>query len=144
MINLKLGVFEFGETCHEIMDAFERGEPTVRTSLAMALVGHIHAVLKEQSETEKSLHSRYAHEGGTPQVMTIEIAREWIKAIDVPIMTDIYQTGVPNVFYATFSLPLMPEHKMQIEALGFAIIDPNSRLRNRWMMKWTPPRNDEF
>lgn len=91
----------------------------------------------------RRLHNQYAHEGGKPQVMTIEIARQWIRAIDVPSMTDIYQTNVPNVFYATFGLPLRSEHIIQIEALGFVVVDPNSQLRNRWMLKWMPPRSDE-
>lgn len=91
----------------------------------------------------RRLHNQYAHEGGNPQVLTIEIARQWIAAIDVPPMTDIYQTSVPNVFYATFSLPLLPEHIVQIEALGFRVKNPNSVLGNRWMLKWIPPKNDE-
>lgn len=89
------------------------------------------------------LHNRYAHEGGKPQVMTADILKRWIAALDVPIMTDIYQTNAPNVFYATFALPLYPDDKAQIQALGIEVIYPNSPLRNRYMLKWQPPRNDE-
>ncbi len=90
------------------------------------------------------LHNQYAHEGGKPQIMTIEIAKSWLSAIDIPICTDIYQTKVPNVFYASFSLPLNAEHRLQISgALGFDVIDTDSPLPNRYMLKWRTPPNDE-
>ena len=89
------------------------------------------------------LHNRYAHEGGIPQTMTTDILKRWIAAIDVPIVTDIYQTNAPNVFYATFALPLYAEHFAQLRALNIEAIDPNSSLRNRYMLKWRTPPNDE-
>lgn len=99
-------------------------------------------VLEAQKEL-KALHAQYAHEGGKPQIMTVDILKRWIAAIDVPIMTDIYQTNAPNVFYATFALPLQSEHFSQLRALNIQAIDPHSTLRNRYMLKWQPPRNEE-
>lgn len=142
-VRLKMSVDEFGEAINQIMDALERGDSTVPTSLAVCLANHIHAILKEQKVEIDALHDKYAHEGGKPQIMTVEIARAWFSAIEIPSISDMYQTSVPNVFYATFGDRLLPEHIMQIKALGFDVIDPNSRLRNRWMLKWLPPRNDE-
>jgi hypothetical protein len=55
ILALKLSVRDFGEICNAIMDAFERGEPTVPTSMAAGLVGHIKAVYQEQIELEKRL-----------------------------------------------------------------------------------------
>lgn len=88
-------------------------------------------------------HNQYAHEGGKPQIMTPDILKRWIAALDVPIITDIYQTNAPNVFYATFAMSLFPDDKAQIEALGIDVIYPNSPLRNRYMLKWQPPKDDE-
>lgn len=92
----------------------------------------------------QGLHDKYAHEGGKPQIMTADILKQWIASIDVPIMTDIYQTKVPNVFYATFALPLYEEHYAQLRALGIEVTYPNSTLRNRYMLKWLTPQNDEY
>jgi hypothetical protein len=47
---LKMSVEDFGETCNLILDAFERGKPTVPTSLAVKLVGHIEAVYREMAD----------------------------------------------------------------------------------------------
>lgn len=89
------------------------------------------------------LHDKYAHEGGKPQIMTTDILKKWIASIDIPIMTDIFQTAVPNVFYATFALPLYPEHKQQMGALNLEVTEPIGSLRNRYMLKWLTPPNDE-
>lgn len=81
-----------------------------------------------------------ARKAEQPQIMTADILKRWVAAIDVPIMTDIYQTTVPNVFYATFALRLEPEHYTQLKALNVEVIDTNGPLRNRYMLKWqTPP-----
>jgi hypothetical protein len=111
------------------------------------LISHIKVLeyqLSRANRTIKDQHEKYAHEGGKPQIMTIEILRRWLSALDIPIVTDVYQTNAPNVFYATFALPLYEEHYKQIRALDIEIIDPNSRLRNRYMLTWRPPRNDEL
>lgn len=121
------------ERLRERYKKFTNGYSTTVTDYVTAL----------EAEIER-LHNQYAHEGGKPQIMTTDIARKWFRAIDVPIMTDIFQTSVPNVFYATFALMLSPEHKMQIKALGFEVIYPDSPLRNRYMLKWLTPPNDEY
>lgn len=95
------------------------------------------------AEIENIYHVKYAHEGGKPQIMTTEILKRWIKAMDVPIMNDIFQTDAPNIFYATFAMLLEPEHKQQLSALGLDVIYPNSPLRNRYMLKWNTPPDDE-
>lgn len=91
----------------------------------------------------QELNDRYAHEGGRPQVLNVDILKTWLRSIDIPIVTDIYQTAVPNVFYASFGLRLEPEHEAQIQALGVKVEYPNSSLRNRYMLIWKPPQNDE-
>lgn len=89
-----------------------------------------------------ALHDKYAHEGGTPQVMTQNILAEWLKALSVPMAFDIYHAGV-NVFYVGFSRTLYPDDIRQIEALGFTVVYANSTLRNRYMLKWNPAKDDE-
>lgn len=143
-MKLKLSVHDFGETCNQILDALERGEPTVRTSLAVSLVGHIQAVLEEHNAEIQRLHDNYAHEGGKPQLMTTDILKRWLAAIAIPICNDLYKTNVPNVFYATFALPLYSEHFAQLRALNIEAVDPHSQLRNQYMLTWQPPRNDEL
>lgn len=142
-MKLKMSVHEFGETCNRILDAFERGEPTVPTPLALNLVGHIQAVLEEDRREIQALHDQYAHEGGKPQVMTTEVLTRWLAAIEIPTCNDLFKTSAPNVFYATFALPLYGEHFAQLRALGIEAVDPRSQLRNRYMLTWQPPRNDE-
>lgn len=58
VVKLKLDVQDFGEVCNLILDAFERGEPDVPTTLALKLVGHIEAVLKEDSAEINALKNR--------------------------------------------------------------------------------------
>lgn len=104
-------------------------------------------LVKRAEKAERLLadsHERYTHEGGVPQVMTSDTLKRWIAAIDVPIMTDIYQTTAPNVFYASFSLRLESEHYAQLKALNIDVVDPHSALRNRYMLKWQTPTNDEM
>lgn len=103
-------------------------------------IGDVRTLLSEIDR----LHAQYAHEGGKPQIMTESILKKWIATIDVPKMIDIYQTSAPNVFYASFDLPLYPEHRSQLRALNVEVVDTNSTLRNRYMLKWRTPPNDEF
>lgn len=111
--------------------------PTDSDRVLMSLVDDVLALVSLARTLE-------VHEGGKPQVMTADILKRWISSIDVPIMTDIYQTNAPNVFYATFALLLSPEHKAQMRALDLDVIYPDSPLRNRYMLKWNPPRDDEL
>ena len=90
----------------------------------------------------EKLTTQYAHEGGTPQVMTQDILADWLKALSVPMAFDIYHAGV-NVFYVGFSRTLYPDDIRQIEALGFTVVYANSQLRNRYMLKWNTPKDDE-
>ncbi len=120
-------------------DATEISENTL-TAVMFKLVERAEKAERLLAES----HERYAHEGGKPQIMTVDILKRWVASIDVPIMTDIYQTNVPNVFYATFALRLWPEHFTQLKALNIEVIDPNIDLRNRYMLKWLTPKNDEF
>lgn len=53
----KLTVPEFGELANSILDAFERGEDTVPTALAMRLLSHHEAMLKEDVAREKHRQS---------------------------------------------------------------------------------------
>ncbi len=103
----------------------------------------INTLIEQYQQELMERDQKYAHEGGKPQIMTTDILKRWIKAIDVPIMTDIYQTHAPNVFYGSFALPLYAEHRAQLRALNIEVIDTNGPLRNRYMLKWQPPRNDE-
>lgn len=101
-------------------------------------------VERDELKTQiQRLHEQYAHEGGKPQIMTADILKRWLGALDIPMVTDIYQTNAPNVFYATFAKSLFPDDKAQIQALGIEVIFPNSTLRNRYMLKWQTPPNDE-
>lgn len=72
-MNLKLSVQEFGETCNRILDAFERGERDVPTSTAVKLVGHIEAVLKEQSSLEEALKRAKADYDDVAQSLTVAL-----------------------------------------------------------------------
>lgn len=101
------------------------------------------AVMFKLVERAQKAEQRYAHEPVNPQVMTADILKRWLAALEIPTMTDIYQTNAPNVFYATFARSLFPDDKAQIQALGVEVIFPDSPLRNRYMLKWQPPRNDE-
>lgn len=91
----------------------------------------------------KTLQEKYSHEGGSPQVMTDPILKQWLASLSVPLVLDVYQTSTTNVFYVSFSRALHADDKAQIEALGFTVVYANSPLRNRYMMKWTVARNDE-
>ena len=99
--------------------------------------------LNEIKAQVQRLHDQYAHEGGRPQILTAEILQTWLRALDIPSVNELYQTSAPKVFYATFGLPLRSEHVAQMGGLNIEVIDPNSALRNRYMLKWQPPRNDE-
>lgn len=103
----------------------------------------INTLVEQYQQKLLERDQQYAHEGGKPQVMTADILKRWLAALEIPSMTDIYQTNTPNVFYATFSKSLFPHDKAQIQALGIEVIFPDSPLRNRYMLKWQPPRNDE-
>lgn len=94
--------------------------------------------------TVKKLHEQYAHEGGKPQIMTIDILKKWFASIDVPRITDVFQTATPNVFYVSFNDVIYPEHHTQIGFLGFDIIEARGSLHNRYMVKWRTPPNDEY
>jgi hypothetical protein len=91
-----------------------------------------------------SLHDKYAHEGGIPQVMTAEIATKWIASLSIPSMWDIFQTATPNVFYASFQKTLFPDDKAQLKMLGFDAVVSDERFHARYMLKWNPPRSDEL
>lgn len=104
---------------------------------------YIAAIDEHYLQLLEKAEQRYAHEGGIPQVMTTDILKRWVAAIDVPIMTDIFQTAAPNVFYATFALRLEPGHYTQLKALNVEVVDTNGPLRNRYMLKWQTPPNDE-
>lgn len=54
-ITLKLNVPEFGEVCNRILDYFERGDNRVPTTLAMLLLGHVEAMLKEANADNAKL-----------------------------------------------------------------------------------------
>lgn len=112
-------------------------QPTDSDQVLMSLADDVLALVSLARTLE-------VHEGGKPQVMTADILKRWIASIDVPIMTDIYQTNAPNVFYATFAQLLSPEHKLQMKALSIEAIYPNSPLRNRYMLVWSPPKDDEY
>src|SRR3990167_5858541 len=77
------------------------------------------------------------------QVMTTDILKRWIASLDVPTMTDIYQTNAPNIFYASFALPLYAEHRNQFSAIDVSITDTTNGPRNRYMLKWNVPSDDE-
>lgn len=81
---------------------------------------------------------------GRSRIMPVDILKRWIAALEVPTMTDIYQTNIQNVFYATFGAPLHAEHKHSMAAVGIEVTDPNSALRNRYMLKWTATPDDEI
>jgi len=129
----------------KVVELHRSGEELSFTSVDILLfyIDSLEYKLLVAKRTIEELHGKYGHEGGIPQVMTKDILTKWIRAIDVPIMTDVYQISAPNVFYATFALPLSSEHKAQITALGFEVIYPDSPLRNRYMLKWQTPKNDE-
>jgi len=111
------------------------------------LLSHIDMLEFKFSQAQRKieeLHNQYAHEGGKPQIMTVDILKKWFDAIDVPRLIDVYQTNVPNVFYATFRDVVYPEHRAQINALAFDITEARGTLRNRYMLKWRTPPNDEY
>lgn len=54
-IPYKLNVQDFGEICHRILDAVERGETKVPTGLAVQLVGHVEGMLKEADRDNAKL-----------------------------------------------------------------------------------------
>lgn len=118
-------------------------ENGVEIAFGVRVHNAVNVLVEQYQQLLTENHERYAHEGGKPQIMTTDILKRWVAAIDVPIMTDIYQTAVPNVFYATFALRLEPEHRTQLKALSIEVVDPNSPLRNRYMLKWQTSSNDE-
>jgi hypothetical protein len=101
------------------------------------------AVMFKLVERAEKAQERYAHEGGKPQVMTMDILKRWIAYLDVPTMTDIYQTNIPNIFYASFAAPLYAEHKNQLVAIDVTVTDTPNGPRNRYMLKWNAPADDE-
>lgn len=123
------------EICHE---------NGLEVSFGVRVHNAINTLVEQYQQKLLERDQRYAHEGGKPQIMTADILKKWLAALEIPTMTDIYQTNAPNVFYATFSRSLFPDDKAQIQALGIEVIFPNSPLRNRYMLKWQPPRNDEL
>lgn len=78
-----------------------------------------------------------------PQVMSAEILSQWIAALDVPAVNDIYQTSAPNIFYATFALPLYAEEINQLSAIDVSVTETRNGPRNRYMLKWNSPLDDE-
>lgn len=89
------------------------------------------------------LHNRYAHEGGTPQVLTVDILIEWIGALSVPLMEDVYIGRIVNTFRANFAADLEPQHSAQLGALGLVVVETDDYLHGRYLLKWSPPHSDE-
>jgi len=91
------------------------------------------------------LLKKYTHEGGIPQIMTVDILKRWIAALNVAKLKDIYNPGIPNVFYATFWEAPRDGYMTQFRALNVEIT-PMTGLHehNSYMLKWSPPPDDEF
>lgn len=111
--------------------------------LYSAIVG-----LKEQLDARdraiQSLHDRYAHEGGMPQVLSKYTLLTWLAALNIPRLVDSTATGIPNVFYVTFASKLTSSEERQIAALGLVLVhQEDQHLRGHYMLKWQTPRNDE-
>lgn len=106
----------------------------------------IRRIVYELLDEIENLHNRYAHEGGRPQILTMDILIEWVQALDVPTMENIYpERHIVNVFTADFSAPLEARHIRQMEALELRVIDTEYPQvgRGRYMLKWKPPAADE-
>lgn len=93
--------------------------------------------------TIKELRQYYSSKGKQPQTMTIDLLKSWFASIDVPSVVDVFQTKIPNVFYVTFALALYTEEQSQLEALQFTVSEVRNGPRNRYMLKWNAPSDDE-
>lgn len=103
-------------------------------------------VVTELLDEIDHLHNRYAREGGRPQVLTVDILIEWVKALHLPEMVNVYMDCIPNTFSADFALTLDPPHIAQLAALGLVVVDMDDvyhPFRGRYMLKWNPPPSDE-
>lgn len=92
------------------------------------------------------IHNRYAHEGGSPQILTVEVLIEWVRAIGLPQMDTVNISLIPNVFTADFAASLEQADIAQLQALGLTVVDTggyNSYRNGRYMLKWNPPPDDE-
>lgn len=109
-------------------------------------ISDVSRVVNELLDEIDHLHNRYAHEGGQPQVLTVDVLIEWVRALDVPTMENVYGVrAIPNVFTADFAAPLETRHCRQFEVLGLAVVDTEYPQpgRGQYMLKWTPPPVDE-
>lgn len=75
--------------------------------------------------------------------MTPDILERWIDALDVPRLTDVYQTQQPNYFYVSFDRPLSPADIDKLAALGFTV-KRTPPLRNRYSVVWQASEDDEL
>lgn len=90
-----------------------------------------------QSMTDTGLNS----EPASRQVMDVATLRNWLLALDIPNVTDIFKPNAPNVFYVSFHETLFPDDYRAIKALGLNA-EPTS-IRARYMVTWQPPRDEE-
>lgn len=74
--------------------------------------------------------------------MTADILQQWLDALDIPRLTDVFQTSVPNWFYVSFERTLSPADKQSIAALGFAV-ERTLPLPNRYSLVWSASEDDE-
>lgn len=90
-----------------------------------------------ENMTETGLNS----EPASRQVMDAATLRNWLLALDIPNVTDIFQPNAPNLFYVSFHKTLFPDDYRKIKALGLDAISTD--IRARYMVRWNPPQDEE-
>lgn len=129
------------ETSGHVFSAAERLE--IHRAIADDLTllysdGQMAIVALELSNAEVE---RANTEPASRQVMDINTLRDWLLALDIPNVTDIYQPNATNFFYVSFHKILFPDDYRKLAALGLTV-EPTS-IRARYMVTWSPPKDEE-
>ena len=128
------------------MTEFRRWAACVASGEVCPPANEISRVVNGLLDEIEQLHNRYAHEGGKPQLLTLETLIAWIEALAVPTMENVYTIRtIPNAFTADFASPLEARHCRQMQMLGLKVVDTEYPEigRGRYMLLWQPPSAEE-
>lgn len=137
---------DYGEPDDPVKQRIRQLEHIVRQCGVMAAGGTKLSTL-DSAKLMFAAIQHLTHEGlnsepASRQRMDLATLRNWLLALDIPNVTDIFQSSAPNVFYVSFHKTLFPDDYRKIEALG--LIAQPTQIRARYMMVWTPPKDEEL